>query len=241
MRQEFEEENAEVEQPYHILSDSEVDPRIASFVDWMGGLDHVFSVLQGIPLESDLASNRGTKGDTVGVALDSPAIKGALPRTLTFSPLLFTKSLIEAELDGKQTDWDKKRECVELGLGRIPLHYQVQHRAGTEAMQAANHDALEVASQRAVRRYVKVLASWGTDVTKEDAGRQAQARTLTGVGISDATAARVQREQDGIVKEMARINDACVVAQPIPLEARKPKEAVGASQPFNAREALRAV
>ena len=41
-------------------------------------------------------------------------------------------------------------------------------------MQAANHDALEVASQRAIRRHVKVLESWGTDGTKEDTGKQAQ-------------------------------------------------------------------
>ena len=87
-----------------ILADSEVDPRIASFVDWMGGLDHAFSVLQGIPLESDLASNKITKDDTVGGAPDPPAIRGTLPRTVTFSPLLFTKSLVEAELDGKHTD-----------------------------------------------------------------------------------------------------------------------------------------
>ena len=82
MRQELE-ENAKLEQPYRILADSEVDPRIASFVDWMGGLDHAFSVLQGIPLESDLASNKSTKDDTVGGAPDSPAIRGTLPRTQT--------------------------------------------------------------------------------------------------------------------------------------------------------------
>ena len=75
VRQEFEEENAKLERPYRILADSEVDPRIASFVDWMGGLDHAFSVLQGIPLESDLASNKSAKGDAVGGAPDSPGIR----------------------------------------------------------------------------------------------------------------------------------------------------------------------
>ena len=88
------------------------------------------------------------------------------------------------------------------------------------------------------RRHVKVLASRGTDTASEDKGRQAQARTLTEIGINSAIKGRVQRETDRIAQEMARINDACVIAQPIPLEARKPKEAVGATQPFNAREAL---
>ena len=100
-------------------------------------------------------------------------------------------------------------------------------------MQAANHDALEVASQRTTRRHVKVLASWGTDaVTKGDAGRQAQAHTPTGVGISGVMAARVQREQDGIVKEIARIDDACVVAQPIPFGSAKAKRGGGGVSAF---------
>ena len=103
----------------------------------------------------------------------------ALPKAVTFSPLLFTKTLVEAELDSKHHDWVKRRakfkprECVELGPSRAPLHYQRQHKAGTDAMQAANNDAWEVASQRAMRRHVKYHRDWGTDGTTADTVKQA--------------------------------------------------------------------
>ena len=54
VREEFEEENAKFVRPYRILDESEWDPRIQPFIDWMGGLKHAFSVMQNIPLQSDL-------------------------------------------------------------------------------------------------------------------------------------------------------------------------------------------
>ena len=38
----------------------EIDPRIGELVSWLGGLNHRFSVLQGIPLRSDLCGPRGS-------------------------------------------------------------------------------------------------------------------------------------------------------------------------------------
>ena len=54
VRDEFECENAKLEKPDRILQPEEIDPRVEELVSWMGGLNHAFSVLQGIPLRSDL-------------------------------------------------------------------------------------------------------------------------------------------------------------------------------------------
>ena len=59
VREEFEGENAKLEKPYMILQHEEIDPRVGELVSWMGGLNHAFSVLQGIPLRSDLCGPRG--------------------------------------------------------------------------------------------------------------------------------------------------------------------------------------
>jgi hypothetical protein len=56
VREEFEMKNAKLVEPYRLLRADEIDPRIGELVQWMGGLNHAFSVLQGIPLRSDLCS-----------------------------------------------------------------------------------------------------------------------------------------------------------------------------------------
>ena len=74
----------------------------------MGGLDHAFSVLQGITLESDLVSNSSNKGTEVGSTPGPPTSKSTTPRALTFALILFTKRLFESEMESKPTDWLKK-------------------------------------------------------------------------------------------------------------------------------------
>ena len=54
VREEFEVDNAQLEHPYRILTPDEWNPRISRFVDWLGGLEHAFSALENIPLQSDL-------------------------------------------------------------------------------------------------------------------------------------------------------------------------------------------
>ena len=54
VREEFEVDNAQLEPPYRILTPEEWNPRITHFVEWMGGLQHAFSALEKIPLQSDL-------------------------------------------------------------------------------------------------------------------------------------------------------------------------------------------
>jgi hypothetical protein len=68
VREEFEEENAKLVRPYRILDESEWDPRIQPFIDWMGGLKHAFSAMQNIPLESDLGE-ASEKSHLVGETL----------------------------------------------------------------------------------------------------------------------------------------------------------------------------
>ena len=53
VREEFELDNARLEQPYMILTPDEWNPRITHFVEWMGGLKHAFSALENSPLQSD--------------------------------------------------------------------------------------------------------------------------------------------------------------------------------------------
>ena len=60
VREEFEGENAKLEKPYRIPQPEEIDPRVGELVSWMGGLNHAFSVLQGIPLRSDLCGPKGS-------------------------------------------------------------------------------------------------------------------------------------------------------------------------------------
>ena len=60
VREEFEKENSKLDQPYRLLQPDEIDPRIGEPVSWLGGLNHAFSVLQGIPLRSDLCGPRGS-------------------------------------------------------------------------------------------------------------------------------------------------------------------------------------
>ena len=72
----------------------------------------------------------------------------------------------------------------------------MQHGADTEAMQAANQQSLDAASQRGRAWHEQVLGSWGTDTASEDKDWQAQARAPTEVGIHRANQARLQREMD---------------------------------------------
>lgn len=54
VREEFELDNAQLEHPYRIPTPDEWNPRIPRFVEWLGGLEHAFSALENIPLQSDL-------------------------------------------------------------------------------------------------------------------------------------------------------------------------------------------
>ena len=51
VREEWELENAKLDEPYRLLEEHEIDPRIHQLVDHMGGLSHAFSLMPDMPID----------------------------------------------------------------------------------------------------------------------------------------------------------------------------------------------
>ena len=107
VREEFEMENAKLEESYRILRADELHPRIGELVQWMGGLNHAFSVLQGIPLRSDLCSAKG------GDALDER--RQSVARQLTQRGI---RSAMRDRADPRKHTGRTLGDCESISLAR---------------------------------------------------------------------------------------------------------------------------